>query len=139
MDFLNNSENKEKNVEVLKRIQRSNAKNKAALIDGFVQAVLKDIIDNSMTYIFDAINQVKLSEDSYKKANDKRKDYVNDNIAWASDEYKQDNINNFNYFQMANDLDEIKDKVRHSNFKEQCEFFNEEFNQFGIEFIYISP
>ena len=78
-------------------------------------------------------------EDSYKKANDKRKDYVNDNIAWASDEYKQDNINNFNYFQMANDLDEIKDKVRHSNFKEQCEFFNEEFNQFGIEFIYISP
>lgn len=78
-------------------------------------------------------------EDSYKKANDKRKDYVNDNIAWASDEYKKDNINNFNYFQMANDLDEIKDKVRHSNFKEQCEFFNEEFNQFGIEFIYISP
>lgn len=78
-------------------------------------------------------------EDSYKKTNDKRKDYVNDNIAWASDEYKKDNINNFNYFQMANDLDEIKDKVRHSNFKEQCEFFNEEFNQFGIEFIYISP
>ena len=78
-------------------------------------------------------------EDSYKKANDKRKDYVNDNIAWASDEYKKDNINNFNYFQMENDLDEIKDKVRHSNFKEQCEFFNEEFNQFGIEFIYISP
>ena len=33
----------------------------------------------------------------------------------------------------------IKDSVRHSNFKEQCEFFNEEFNQYGIEFIYISP
>ena len=33
----------------------------------------------------------------------------------------------------------IKDCVRHSNFKEQCEFFNGEFNKYCIEFIYISP
>lgn len=77
--------------------------------------------------------------DSYKNANDKREDYVNNNIAWASDEYKKANINNFDYFQIEHDLNDIKDKVRHSNFKEQCEFFNEEFNQYGIEFIYISP
>ena len=80
-------------------------------------------------------------KEAYDKANGKRRDYVNNNITHAIDEYKEKNKDNYNIssIQQRRDRNKIREEIRHSNFKEQLDFFNEELNQYGIEFLYITP
>ena len=70
-----------------------------------------------------------------------RKTYVsnNNNITRATDEYKKNNDNQYKpLFQQRMDINNIKDSVRHSNFKEQCEFYNDELKKYGVELVYIT-
>ncbi|MCQ2970005.1 hypothetical protein SAMN05216439_1779 [Methanobrevibacter gottschalkii] len=88
----------------------------------------------------DKPNKKKLKE-SYNKANHNRKNYVNNNITHMADEYKKEIKDNYriSMIQKKRDINEIKDIIRHSNLKEQCEFYNKELKKHGVELIYINP
>lgn len=77
---------------------------------------------------------------AYDNAHDKRNTYVNNNITKVKDCYKEDIKGKYvSGVKMSDDLEKIEDNVRHSNLKDQCDFYNDELKHYGIELTYISP
>ena len=88
---------------------------------------------------------VKIKKGSFDKpyddVYDKQKNYLNDCIANEMDKYKSKNKGNYkiSLTQQRKDRDNIRANVKFTSLKERVKFFNNEFNKFGIEFIYITP
>lgn len=102
---------------------------------GFGVVVIKNKnIDNDIN-----INKSDL-KDAYDNAHDKRNTYVNNKITKVKDCYKEDIKGKYvSGVKMSDDLEKIEDNVRHSNLKDQCDFYNDELKHYGIELTYISP
>ena len=81
-----------------------------------------------------------LIQNSYKEANRKRKNFLNNKTTKLKEEYKKElKHKNISDIKQRSDLRNIEDIVRHSDFEIQCEYFNKELKQYGIELIYIKP
>lgn len=79
-------------------------------------------------------------KDAYDNAHEKRNTYVNNNITRVKDDYKRSVKGKYiSYVKQHRDLKKIEENVRHSNLKDQCDFYNDELKHYGIELTYISP
>ena len=83
-------------------------------------------------------NKIK---DAFGKADEKRKKYVKTNTEKNTEDYKKkvNYGNDVSSIEYSNSLESIVDDTKHSNLKEQCEFYNDELKPYGIELRYITP
>ncbi len=80
----------------------------------------------------------KILKKAYFKGNRERLIYLDKNISRAINEYKK-NKKSVSLLRERKERKNIQNAVRHSNFKEQCEFYNDKLKQYGVELIYITP
>lgn len=89
--------------------------------------------------------KVKPHEDDIKKAHEnaytKQDKYLNDCITKEMDYYKQKIRGNYHIsmIQKRKDRNAIRANVKLNSLKNRVEFYNDEFKQYGIEFLYVIP
>ena len=123
--------------------QINDLKNELELLNNTITNLTEEKENNTIkiTLLMKENEELKKGNPGVAESKAKTKNYVNNNITHMADEYKKEIKDNYriSMIQKKRDINEIKDIIRHSNLKEQCEFYNKELKKHGVELIYINP